>query len=145
MLNFLNVVKTPTFIYIFAPQIQFLALLYVFSFTLTFPLLLMLITMPASSATQQDIQRFRIRLSGRVQGVFFRASTKAQAEKLDLSGWVQNEPDGSVLVEAQGESEAVRSLIDWACGGGPPAAQVEDCQVEEVVPQQQANSFHIHR
>jgi acylphosphatase len=48
-------------------------------------------------------KHFNIRISGRVQGVFFRASTKAKAEELGISGFVQNEPDGSVYIEAEGE------------------------------------------
>ncbi len=73
----------------------------------------------------------RIRVSGKVQGVFFRASTKGKARDLSLKGFVQNEEDGSVLIEAQGSETDIESLIEW-CKTGPPAAQVELCEWEEI-------------
>ncbi len=65
----------------------------------------------------------RFFVSGRVQGVFFRASTRAQAERLGLRGWVVNLPDGRVEVLAVGSAEAVQQLADWL-HDGPPAAKV---------------------
>ncbi len=56
--------------------------------------------------------------------MFFRVSTKKKALKLGLSGWVKNEPDGSVSVEAQGDEEKLRELLSW-CRQGPPSASVE--------------------
>ena len=67
--------------------------------------------------------RVRARVTGRVQGVFYRASTVQEAARLGLVGWVRNEPDGSVLIEAQGEREGVEHLLAW-CGKGPPGARV---------------------
>ena len=69
------------------------------------------------------VPRVRARVSGRVQGVFYRASTVQEAARLGLVGWVRNEPDGSVLIEAQGEREGVEHLLAW-CGKGPPGARV---------------------
>jgi acylphosphatase len=65
----------------------------------------------------------RFFVSGRVQGVFFRASTRQQAERLGLQGWAANLPDGRVEVLAVGASEAVRQLGEWL-QDGPPAAKV---------------------
>lgn len=63
-------------------------------------------------------------ITGKVQGVFFRGSTREQAEKLGVYGEVQNLPDGSVLLHAEGEEEIVNALIAW-CHYGPPRAEVE--------------------
>lgn len=76
---------------------------------------------------QQPI-RVRARVSGRVQGVFFRAETRARAEELHVTGWVRNLPDGRVELVAEGEEQNVRALVDW-CRTGPPHARVE--RVEE--------------
>lgn len=70
-----------------------------------------------------------IRVTGLVQGVWFRKSTKEKASSLGLSGFVRNEPDGSVYIEAEGGPEAIAELIKW-CGDGPPLARVE--RVEPV-------------
>lgn len=64
--------------------------------------------------------RVRVRYSGRVQGVGFRATAREIASRLGLTGWVRNEHDGSVLLEAQGSPEAVSALsreLDGAMGG----------------------------
>ena len=62
-------------------------------------------------------------VSGRVQGVFFRASTRQQAERLGLHGWAVNLPDGRVEVLAAGPAAAVQQLGEWL-HEGPPAAKV---------------------
>lgn len=80
------------------------------------------------------MKRLRIRVSGKVQGVFYRASTQAKAKELGLNGWVKNEQDGSVLIEAEGEDQKLQRLVDW-CQIGPGAAQVEQVDAEEVQPQ----------
>ncbi len=61
---------------------------------------------------------------GRVQGVFFRASTQREARRLGLTGWVRNQPDGSVEFLAEGEEQELRQLFGWA-QRGPSAARVE--------------------
>jgi acylphosphatase len=70
----------------------------------------------------------RCRVWGRVQGVFFRASTRTQAQALNLTGWARNLPDGGVAVLACGEAPAVDALHAWL-RHGPPAARVDgvDC------------------
>jgi acylphosphatase len=77
------------------------------------------------------MHRVRVRavVSGRVQGVFYRASTADEARSRNLSGWVRNREDGSVELEAEGTDEAVQDLIAW-CRVGPPAARVETVTVE---------------
>lgn len=65
---------------------------------------------------------------GKVQGVFFRASTQNQAKSLQLKGWVKNKSDGSVLIHAEGKAEAIDVLIAW-CKVGPEAAIVEQVKV----------------
>jgi len=75
-------------------------------------------------------KHFNIRVSGKVQGVFFRASTKEKADSLHLTGFVRNEWDGSVYAEAEGDEAELREFINW-CREGPPRARVERCEVQE--------------
>jgi acylphosphatase len=70
-------------------------------------------------------------VSGRVQGVFYRASTRQRAVELGLSGYASNLEDGRVEVLAVGEPAAVQSLIDWLAVG-PPAAHVANVDVSDV-------------
>lgn len=65
---------------------------------------------------------------GRVQGVFFRASTEAEAKRLGLVGWVKNRPDATVEVLAQGREEALHELVAWA-HKGPSAARVDHVDI----------------
>ena len=76
------------------------------------------------------MNRIRVELviRGRVQGVFFRQSTKEIAERLGLTGWVRNCPDGSVTAVFEGEIQAIESAITW-CRQGPPSARVSDVEV----------------
>jgi acylphosphatase len=76
-------------------------------------------------------RRLRIRVYGHVQGVFFRASTRREAQRLGLAGFARNEPDGSVLVEAEGDSDALARLVEW-CQDGPPAAIVSRVETEDL-------------
>jgi len=77
----------------------------------------------------------RCRVIGRVQGVFYRASTQEQAEKLNLTGYARNLSDGSVEVMACGDAQAVETLCDWLWQG-PLHAKVDS--VECVISQEQA-------
>ncbi len=76
------------------------------------------------------MEQVRLRIKGRVQGVFFRASTQQKAQELGLKGWVRNEPDGSVTAVGQGPEAALQRWIDW-CHEGPPQARVESVTVEQ--------------
>lgn len=69
------------------------------------------------------------RVSGLVQGVFFRASTREQARHLDVTGWVRNMPDGRVEVLACGEKPQLDTLLEWL-HEGPPHANVSGVEVE---------------
>lgn len=71
------------------------------------------------------ISHLNIRVSGCVQGVCFRAATRACATTLGLDGFVKNEPDGSVYIEAEGTEDALHKLVEW-CHHGPPSAVVEN-------------------
>jgi acylphosphatase len=72
-----------------------------------------------------------IRVSGRVQGVFFRAATKNKADELNIKGFVRNERDGSVYIEAEGDEVAMTQFELW-CKAGPPRANVIQCDVSTV-------------
>ena len=72
-------------------------------------------------------------ITGRVQGVFFRARAYEEATRLDVSGWVRNEPDGSVAAHLEGDADAVDALVEW-CRHGPPYAQVERVTAAPSVP-----------
>jgi acylphosphatase len=75
----------------------------------------------------------RCYVSGRVQGVFFRASTRSRAQALGVTGHARNLPDGRVEVLACGPAASVRALCDWLWEG-PPAAEVSAVEVEAVEP-----------
>ena len=79
------------------------------------------------------MKRMLIRVSGKVQGVFFRASTKEQADRLRIAGVVRNEPDGSVFIDAEGQPEALVLFADW-CRQGPPRARVLTFVTEDAIP-----------
>ena len=86
---------------------------------------------------------WNIRVEGRVQGVWYRASTKEKAEQLGLCGFVKNEADGSVYIEAEGTKEQLAELNEW-CYVGPPLANVTNViLVEDSL--QNFNSFEIVR
>ena len=74
--------------------------------------------------------RAHVFISGRVQGVWFRESTRRRAEELGLAGWVRNLPDGRVEALFEGEASAVRRAVDYI-REGPVHARVD--QVDEVV------------
>jgi acylphosphatase len=73
----------------------------------------------------------RCYVAGRVQGVFYRASTRSRAQALGLTGHARNLPDGRVEVLACGEQPAVEALCEWLWHG-PPAAEVTSVDVETV-------------
>jgi acylphosphatase len=75
------------------------------------------------------MKRVHVHISGRVQGVFFRAETQRAAIDLNLTGWVRNMADGRVEAVFEGEDENVDKMIAW-CHIGPPAARVEDVTVK---------------
>lgn len=75
------------------------------------------------------IRHLNIRVSGLVQGVFYRHSAKLKTGELGITGFVRNEPDGSVYIEAQGEEKVLKEFLDW-CYEGPDSARVEKVEYE---------------
>ena len=71
-----------------------------------------------------------IKISGKVQGVFFRARTKDKATELGINGFVRNENDGSVYVECEGDETILKEFIAW-CHHGPERARVDKVEVVE--------------
>jgi acylphosphatase len=85
----------------------------------------------------------RVRISGRVQGVFFRTSCARMAEDLGLVGWVRNLPGGDLEAVFQGADQGVEDVLAW-CRKGPPHARVERVEVEEE-PSVADTGFRIER
>lgn len=75
-------------------------------------------------------KHLNIKISGLVQGVFFRAIAKEDAEKLGITGFAQNKLDGSVYIEAEGGKENLDKFLSW-CKNGPPMAEVEKVEITE--------------
>ena len=75
-----------------------------------------------------------VRVTGRVQGVFFRAWAKDEAETIGLAGWIRNDADGSVEAHLEGDEAAVEEMIDLM-REGPPDATVDNVDVEEADPE----------
>jgi acylphosphatase len=75
-----------------------------------------------------------VRVTGRVQGVFFRAWTRDEARRLRVSGWVRNCPDGSVEAHLEGDEAVVQSLID-KLRDGPPGARVDRVETRDAEPE----------
>ena len=78
--------------------------------------------------------RRRIVVRGRVQGVFFRDTTRRRAESLGVAGWATNRADGTVEVVAEGKPDAVERLVDFL-REGPRRADVDDVDVSEEQPE----------
>lgn len=79
-------------------------------------------------------------VSGRVQGVFYRASMTREARRLGVTGWVRNLADGRVEFTAQGERGAVDTLVRWS-GTGPRGARVDDVQTATIEPMPDLSTF----
>jgi acylphosphatase len=79
-----------------------------------------------------DIKHLNIRVSGLVQGVFYRATAKLKATHLGLNGFVQNDRDGSVYIEAEGPADKLAIFTMW-CQQGPTGARVEKVETEEGI------------
>jgi acylphosphatase len=89
-----------------------------------------------------DRVRYRLRIYGKVQGVFFRKYAQMTAQSLGLGGFVRNEPDGSVYAEVEGSPEAVENFVKWAHRGSP-AAQVAHVEVEKNLTPLSETTFSI--
>ena len=91
-----------------------------------------------------SVRRVRAIVSGRVQGVCYRASTVDEARRLGLVGWVKNRFDGTVELEAEGPTDKVDALLAW-CKGGPPGARVDNVVTEELAATGAEKAFSIVR
>ncbi len=80
------------------------------------------------------VVRYRVLISGRVQGVFFRDTCRRMAEESGVTGWVRNLPDGRVEAVFEGPADEVRALVDWA-RNGPRWAAVDDVAVQSEPPE----------
>lgn len=85
----------------------------------------------------------KIRVIGKVQGVYFRASAKQKAMNIGVNGFVKNESDGTVSVEIEGEDNAVAEMVSW-CKKGPGMARVQAVEVTEL-PARNFVSFEIKK
>ncbi|MEQ8364757.1 MAG: acylphosphatase [Cyclobacteriaceae bacterium] len=89
------------------------------------------------------IKSYQVRIAGRVQGVFYRASMCDKAKELGVGGFVKNMKDGSVYAEIQGEEEILKKMIEWS-NHGPIGAKVEEIKVNEQSKKDYKN-FEIRR
>ncbi len=87
------------------------------------------------------IVRKRVVVTGRVQGVFFRDSTRRVAQRHGVAGWVRNTRDGTVEAVFEGTPEAVERLVAF-CRDGPPGASVNEIEVRDERPEG-AQSFRV--
>lgn len=90
----------------------------------------------------RDAVAARVRVSGRVQGVFFRAETVRAARREGVFGWVRNCHNGTVEAVFVGPQQAVASVISW-CRHGPTLAQVDNIDIEYFEPDELPTSFEI--
>jgi len=89
-------------------------------------------------------RRMLIQVSGRVQGVFFRASTRDKATSLGLTGWVRNLANGDVELLVEGEPAAVARMLAW-CHRGPALARVDACHIAYHSPTGEFSQFSVLR
>ncbi|HKW03683.1 MAG TPA: acylphosphatase [Nitrososphaerales archaeon] len=92
--------------------------------------------------SRQEIETIKVRVQGRVQGVFFRSSLKSLADSLGVRGWVKNLPDGAVEALIQGRREEVCKVLDW-CKIGPKLAEVSEVNSCRIEPEMTFRNFAI--
>lgn len=92
--------------------------------------------------SDDDVIRVHLWISGRVQGVFFRATTSDEARSRGLTGWVRNAPDGRVEAEVQGSRAAVDELIREV-RTGPSMARVEDVEAHQIAVVDDEHRFDV--
>ena len=88
------------------------------------------------------MRRMHILISGYVQGVGFRYYVQEKAQKLNVLGWVKNNLEGSVEVDAQGEEHNIDAFIDL-CGKGPPLSRVKDVKMHEEPVTKEFHEFTV--
>ena len=92
----------------------------------------------------EDMTRIHAMLSGRVQGVFFRAETRETARRNRVSGWVRNTSDGRVEAVFEGHARDVDQVVQW-CRNGPPSARVDDIHLQEETYTGEFDRFSVRR
>jgi acylphosphatase len=90
----------------------------------------------------EENARARVVISGRVQGVFFRAETQRAAERIGVHGWVRTQPDGTVAAVFEGSKQSVDQAVEW-CRQGSPMSEVTDVAVNWETPSGEYNTFDI--
>ncbi len=90
------------------------------------------------------MRRARAVVTGRVQGVSYRAATASEARRVGVVGWVRNRNDGAVELEVEGEPEQVAAFLSW-CEKGPPDARVVDVAIEALAPTGTDVGFTVRR
>ena len=88
------------------------------------------------------VKTVSVRVSGVVQGVYYRASAAREGERFGLEGWVRNERDGSVSLLLQGATDAVDAMLAW-CRVGPPAARVGRVEVTDATSDDSLHGFEV--
>jgi len=88
------------------------------------------------------IETLHILVSGRVQGVFYRASARAEAQRIGLNGFVTNCSDGRVEIVAQGHTDKLAQFIKW-CWQGPISAKVDDVRTNVIATDEKFVDFQI--
>lgn len=91
---------------------------------------------------ERDVCRRRVVVSGRVHGVFFRDSTRREAERLGVHGWVRNVDDGTVEAVFEGPRDAVEAIVEF-CRRGPERARVDTVQMEVDAAPEGLTGFEI--
>ena len=81
-------------------------------------------------------------ISGRVQGVWFRASTKSKAEQFGITGWVRNTSDGNVEAVFEGDEKIIEEILEW-CNHGPPLAKVDNVEIKKQSSSNDFDQFFI--
>jgi acylphosphatase len=90
------------------------------------------------------MNRVYLRIRGRVQGVYFRQSTRERAIELGLTGWVRNRRDGSVELVAEGDGNSLQALVNW-CKIGPSMAEVTEVERLDEGPVGMFGKFDVHK
>lgn len=85
----------------------------------------------------------QITVHGRVQGVGFRAATKQVADEIGICGWVKNQPDGTVLIEAEGKHDQLRQFIEKIDQGPTPFSKVEALDIESKEEKSEYKKFKV--
>lgn len=89
-----------------------------------------------------DLRSVHMKVHGRVQGVGFRFQTKSEAKRSNIKGWVRNNPDGTVEIDAEGENDKIEGFVA-AVKEGPGAAKVTELDLEETSENKNYTSFEI--